>query len=156
MRVIFFDFDGVLNNGNSRVARLPLANDPKRTGPVPCYQPDCVERFNRLIRQTGAKVVLSATWGRQFTLDTLRQHLEQERVGCDTIGLTPVRPTYRPRGYDIDEWLREWEGESVDTFCILDDHDDMMHLKRYLVRTEYNAGMQEQHVHAALTLLMPG
>ena len=154
MRVIFFDVDGVLNNGNTKIVRRPLADDRQRTEAVPGYHPDCVERFNRLVRQTGAKVVISATWGRRFSLDTLRQHLEQEGVCCETIGLTPVRPTYRPRGYDIDEWIRRWEGESVDTFCILDDHEDMMHLKRYLVRTDYHEGMQERHVHAALTLLL--
>ena len=154
MRAIFLDIEGVLNNGIAGTIRYPLARDADRSEPMPCFHAECVERFNRLIRQSGAQVVISATWGRPFSLDSFRQHLRSQQVCCDVIGQTPTRPTWRPRGYDIDDWLTAWDGETVDAFCILDDHEDMMHLKRYLVQTDYRIGMQENHVHEALTLLM--
>lgn len=149
MRVIFLDTDGVLNNGVARITHLSGAS--KLT--VPLYDPKCVERFNRLVRESQARVVISATWGHSFTTEMLEQHLQQQGIVCEVLGQTPIAEKWRPRGRDIAEWLQSWQGEAVEAFCILDDHDDMAELKRYLVRTDYRGGLQEQHVDQALRLL---
>jgi hypothetical protein len=151
MRVIFLDIDGVLNNGVSRTVELPLVDGG--TAAVPCFQPECVTRFNRLVRESRAHVVVSATWGRPFETEALRRYLREQEIECLLLGQTPVSHVWRPRGLDIVEWLESLT-QTVESFCILDDHDDMMQLKRYLVQTEYTAGMQERHVHEALVLLM--
>lgn len=152
MRVIFLDIDGVLNNGATRTVAVPLVGGG--TAAAPCFRPECVVRFNRVVRQARAGVVVSATWGRPpFETAALRLYLREQGVECVLLGQTLVSQTWRPRGHDIVAWL-ESLSETVESFCILDDHDDMVQLKRYLVKTDYATGMQERHVHAALVLLM--
>jgi hypothetical protein len=150
MRVLFFDIDGVLNTAHNRAVRLPLHGTDKLVD-VPAFDPECVVRFNRLVRETHAQVVLSATWGQHFSTAVLERHVHQQGCVCEVIGQTPVAAQWRPRGSDIADWL-EW-ASGIESLCILDDHDDMLHLKRYLVQTAYGVGLQEQHVHQALVLL---
>ena len=153
MRVIFLDADGVLNNGSRRTVRVPMIGGGTAAAPV--FHPECVGRFNRLVRESRAGVVVSATWGRPFETTALRVYLRGQGVECVVLGQTPVQSAWRPRGHDIAEWM-ESSGGSVESFCILDDHDDMVHLHRYLVRVEYAVGIRERHVHEALVLLAGG
>lgn len=156
MRVIFLDIDGVLNNRASSslwTVRLPRANMPGKTTPVPSFHADCVARFNRLVEQTGAVVVISSTWGRVFDFSAVKRYLEDEGVCCDVIDKTPVYMTCRPRGREIQQWLDDWQGEPIESFCILDDHDDMQHLKGRLVQMRDNLGLQDRDVEAAIRLL---
>lgn len=149
MRVVFFDIDGVLNSSNARVTRLPTKDGESVA--VPTFDRTCVQRFNRLIHESRAQVVVSATWGQDFATRVLAQHLYQQGCVCEVIGRTPVAANWRPRGSDIADWL-EWSS-GLDAVCILDDHDDMLTLDRYLVQTEYGVGLQERHVQQALALL---
>jgi len=58
VRVIFLDIDGVLNHCDTRSAISPTAAEPL---PIP-IAPECVVRLNRLIAETGAKIVISSSW----------------------------------------------------------------------------------------------
>jgi HAD domain in Swiss Army Knife RNA repair proteins len=54
VKVIFLDIDGVLNHSATRSDVLPTAKEPL---PIP-IAPECVARLNRLIAETGAKIVI--------------------------------------------------------------------------------------------------
>jgi len=157
MRVIFLDIDGVLDSaassGRMWLVRLPRLDQPDKLTPVPPFDRECVARFNRLVGRTDANVVLSSTWGRVFDFDALKRYLADEGVVARIIGKTPVRQQCRPRGYDIQQWLDEWEGEVIEAFCIIDDHADMVHLKPQLVQTHVSVGLQDWDVDTACQLL---
>lgn len=56
--VLFLDFDGVLGAG-----RVWAQNESRRwTCPAGWLDPVLIARFNRLVRRTGAAVVLSTSW----------------------------------------------------------------------------------------------
>jgi hypothetical protein len=156
VRVIFLDIDGVLNNaissGTRWCTRLPRVCRPGKTSAVPPYDPECVNRFNWLVSATGAKVVVSDTYGRRFVFEAVVQYLTDQGALCEVVGQTEARD-YRPRGSDIQAWLASWQGEPIESFCILDDHNDMGALRPYLVWTRRDTGLTEQDVQQAYRLL---
>lgn len=156
MRVIFVDIDGVLatrtSMGRSWPTRLPRRNAPGRDGAVAPLDPDCIRHLNRLVRLTGAGIVISATWGREFETEPLRQYLADQGVRGQILGQTPTTQHCRIRGLDISQWLMD-TGQA-DRFCILDDHDDMGSLLPWLVKTNADVGLQDPDVSAALSLLL--
>lgn len=158
MRVIFLDIDGVLTNASKLCGywrtRLPCSGIPGKTYAIAPFAPDCVERFNWLVAQTGADVCLSSTWGRLFQYRALTAYVAEQGVVCNIIGRTPVRlRRCRPRGSDIQQWLDEWQGEPVKSFVILDDHNDMVHLRDRLVLTRTDEGLQDTDVDKAIHIL---
>ncbi len=54
MKVLFLDVDGVMN---ALPKEYSYADWPGKH-----YEPECVERLNKITRETGAKIVLSSTW----------------------------------------------------------------------------------------------
>ena len=69
----------------------------------------------------------------------------------ELIGVTPSLPG-RPRGEEIQAWL-DGAGTEVESFVILDDHDDMAHLADRLVRTDSAVGITGEDAGRALGML---
>lgn len=144
-RIIFLDIDGVLNNPKS----LMDGNKPDI---------DCIKALNWLVAETGAKIVVSSTWrGRPDLLDVFKSW------GCnfEVIGITPslesktVNGVFigKERGNEIAKWLEKNRGK-WEFFVILDDDDDMGHLKPNLVQTNYKYGLTWADARKAKSLLM--
>jgi hypothetical protein len=77
MKVVFLDIDGVLNCSKTNNPRkLPYVIDPK-----------LLKRLKRLLRRTGAKVVLSSTW--RYDPAGL---FSAKHQGIPFIGFTPDMP----------------------------------------------------------------
>ena len=137
--VIFLDIDGVLNIlQNVQELSLPLERQS-------------VTVLNDLIRESGAKVVISSSWRLYYSLDKIRDILEDYGFSGDIIGKTPVMKGSQ-RGEEIKTWL-QIHGEEVQNFVILDDHSDMSDIQDYLVQTMSNEGLQKRHGVKALQLL---
>lgn len=155
MKVIFLDVDGVLNCRftRERIHGFIFVMDRK------------IEMLKQLVDFTGARIVLSSTW-RQGFFD-MRQCIQNRNVdlylalrdklwdyGLEIMDYTPVI-SYEFRGGEIDRWLREWDGEPIENFVILDDMNGRYlrpHANR-LVRTSFNEGLQEKHVELAKKIL---
>lgn len=58
-----------------------------------------------------------------------------------------------PRGCEIQCWLNNWKKEPVESFCIIDDDSDMVHLKNRLIHTTWQDGLLDCHKDAAIALL---
>jgi len=71
MKVLFLDFDGVLNHHRwfsdflAREGREPLFGGDDD---VDHFDPACVERVNRICRETGAVICISSAWRLLFFL----------------------------------------------------------------------------------------
>lgn len=141
MRVIFLDFDGVLNCYRSF---------ERDRSPVSLWDPN-LECLARLVKHSGARVVISSSWRYFYPIEELTMALWAYGVDCEVLGRTVCRFGSLPRGLEIQEWLDENPG--VEFFCILDDEGDMEHLAPYLVRTSMETGLTDTHVAQALSLL---
>lgn len=167
MKIIFLDVDGVLNDlswSKQQIERIKQQKTHERCE----INPACVARLARIVRRTGAKIVLSSTWRHlkdsddaeikrmwQYLVDSLAQQ-DMTILDC-----TPVLPGNRPE--EIASWLLYRKAE-VETFVILDDDFtakdyEPYGLDKHLVKTEYfslDGGLQERHVDQAIAILEGG
>lgn len=143
MKVIFLDFDGVLHNRESIIHGSGLASHA---------HPECVAALNRIVEETGAKIVVSSMWRMGCNVSELREMLGEWGFEGEIIGKTPFN-NWGLRGYEIQDWLNKWQDESVDNFVILDDDSDMAHLKPKLVQSTFTWGLTEQLADIAIAKL---
>lgn len=177
MLVIFLDIDGVLNSEahlrslDEQHRQLGHASPtrPKHETTCECYRLECqidraaVARLNRLVAETGAKIVVSSSWRKLLDPPELHRVLTSHGLVAEIIGETPdghkdpemlttfghIERLYR--GHEIDLWLRQHP--EVERFVILDDCSDMeMHTCR-LVQTDCEEGLLDEHIELALRML---
>lgn len=142
-KVLFLDVDGVLNY-------MPT-NPTSGIGYVSYHRlilPECMERVNRILAETGAVVVLSSSWRRTLTED-LTTFFQGKGLKGTVIDKTPIFD--RTRGEEIQDWLNRHP--QVEQFVILDDGSDMGALRSHLVQTSSFGGLREPHVKQAIEVL---
>ena len=72
MKIIFLDFDGVLNNMSSLYLRtLNYDKNKPETHSVAAPNPVCVGLVEHLLRLSGAKIVVSSSWRGGYELKEL-------------------------------------------------------------------------------------
>jgi hypothetical protein len=166
MRIVFLDIDGVLNHCNTRHNVSPTGTEPL---PIP-IAPECMARLNRLIAETGAKIVISSSWRKFARWQDLGPALVRHGLVADVIGETPdlvndaiwldrwrtregAPFSYErlERGWEIREWLAA--RPEATAFVILDDCSDMDELKPWLVLTHPIDGLDDPDVERAKWLL---
>ena len=140
-KLIFLDFDGVLNCDLS-VSQL---------GTRYKFWPPSIQALNRLLSDSGALIVISSTWREHWTLKENASSLE--RAGLlhgRVVGKTCVSDG--ARGRQIDLWLNS-APYPIESFVILDDKDDMeMHRER-LVQVDPSVGFGIKEARRAVELL---
>lgn len=168
MKVIFLDFDGVLNSAASFVLesrirkkwreRHPdLAPDEHPYGPVNetlCHV--CTSNFQRILDECPeTQIVISSTWRNLFEMDWLKAKLQS--YGIDSSKVIDKTPrTFRgfnsgPRGTEISMWLKEHP--EVTDYVILDDNSHMtVHMHKF-VQTSWDTGILLPHVHETIQRL---
>lgn len=123
MKIVFLDFDGVINPGY---------------GP---WRPELVRRLNKVTDTTGAKIVVHSSWRWSRSLDELRKILTTYHVGVPVTGevldacLKPFdigkrypnipRKLHTDRAIAIQTWLDD--NGPVEGYVILDDSGKMGH-----------------------------
>jgi HAD domain in Swiss Army Knife RNA repair proteins len=169
VRVIFLDVDGVLNSE----AFLRVLDDRHRQlghhEACECFRlerkidRDAVARLNRLVSETGAKIVISSSWRKLLDPPELQRVLVEHGLVAEIIGETPdgdndpeMRDAFGHidrifRGHEIDFWLRKHP--EVDRFVILDDCSDMEMHKNRLVQTDCEVGLIDEDVDLAIRVM---
>ena len=178
MKVIFLDVDGVLNGYNyftkikfNILDFLHLRKWHLKHFDLFGVHTIRVWRLSKIVRRTGAKVVISSTWRhgwfRPYESKGRRdKELEDKlrRFKIPVIGITP-RINSGKRGLEIQMWLAEHS--NVESFVILDDESfDIEDLyKDQLVKTrarnidmikgawKENTGIKPRHVRQAIRIL---
>ncbi len=147
MKLIFLDFDGVLNSINY-ARRTRQIGEMSTTYDI---DPAAAERIRRLVFETGAKIVVSSTWRIIHNLQSLQRILGVFNIPAkDVIGVTPRMNA--DRGHEIQAWLDCTE-EDIESFVIIDDSSDMAHLLLNLVHTSWRSGFLDAHVELARDML---
>lgn len=167
-RIIFLDFDGVINHPGSYSLWRGLL--PSQGSYIPT-EPACVERLNQIVARASAKIVISSSWRMLADYQSLGSALAQQGVVGEVIGETPrperARDALLSRGYDLSDalprqylrgmeiwvWLLENPlAASIDEFVILDDCDDMWRVQACLIHTDGSRGLRDVDVERALEL----
>ena len=178
MKVIFLDFDGVLNSENWMKSRRDKYSMDDIHNQYPYYEidPEAVEKLNTIIKATGAKVVVSSTWRLGRTVESLTQILEFQGFKGEIIDMTPHHGSPKdigysiPRGCEIDDWLKKksfkrvnysiakqiekLEKSEIKNFIILDDDTDMLLAQReHFVNTSWRTGLTDEDVEESINIL---
>lgn len=154
--VLFLDIDGVLNDHNW--VGDAESCDIKRK---------CILQFNRIIRETGAVVVLSSAWrymihGEAMTLSGFAYMMRTHGMtgAAELIGLTCRDEEIEHRGDQIAAWLKEHP--EVTRYVVLDDDDGdsvsrcQDRHKHPFVRTDGRIGMTAEDADRVIALLRNG
>lgn len=164
MKIIFLDIDGV-------IATQKSLDESGLWG----FTNECQENLQILLKNTGAKLVISSSW-RKHTLEDTVTHLKEKGFWfCDDIiGMTIrgyhfLKPGVHlgiPRGVEIKQWLdtnihsnqgKDWNRKEVGkdfTYVILDDDADMLlEQKDYFIQCNPNDGLTIGRAHRATLIL---
>ena len=123
MKVIFLDIDGPLAWGTWFDGRLQL--DANLTIPYPWLHKEC-ESLTRIIKATGANIVLSSDWRLHYTIDQMHSifdHYDIPKVIVDcthTFKAKMSSPGSMDRARQILKWVEEKNPES---WVAIDDYD---------------------------------
>lgn len=154
MKVIFLDFDGVLNSSASflmesrkkRALALTSPEEAKEYRVNATFSEVCASNFQYILDKCPeVKIVISSTWRMQHTMEELTRQLDNYGIDSSrVIGKTPRACSGRlflpaPRGDDISEYLESHP--EVTDYVILDDNSDMtVHMDK-LVKTTWLDGL---------------
>lgn len=147
MKLIFLDFDGVLNDP-ATWGKFMFTSTGGLKGAA-AIDIDKVERVNQIIAATGAFVVISSMWRIDRTVNELKQLLESRGFKGTLFGATPCNhDTWRCN--EISEYL---DGVShVDAYVILDD-DPRANILDHFVNTDSTVGLTDADVQKAIEIL---
>jgi hypothetical protein len=183
MKIIFLDIDGVLNcetayrSGECNYVKWHWT-DGKEDHHQSFYSKS-KELFNKLIDETGAKIVISSTW-RSSGIEFMKRVWELEGMKGEIIGVTPnfrgdIDGYSIPRGCEIDYYIRNdldfghinWckktqqeyiDRSGVENYIIIDDDSDMLygqrnHFVHVLPSPRNKEGFNEKYYKEALVKL---
>ena len=154
MKVIFLDVDNVLNYVGCKytLGNMYFVDDEK------------LLLVKNLCDETNAKIVLSSTWRKGFydlengqsntkdAQDYLQLVKKFNEYELEIFSHTPMLDE-KNRGLEIENWLKNWKGEPIEKFVILDDMQNMKPYGKYLIQTSMMTGLKEKHIKKALTIL---
>ena len=160
MKVIFLDIDGVLNTYYTKetIEQYTFVSEDK------------ILLLKELIDKTDAKIVLSYTWRRGWLCkecddpemltsgdfqDIRLFNALQAKLAEYDIHMLGYTDDFGLRGEEIDQWLKQWDGEPIESFVILDDMSgaELRPHSRYLIQTSMLEGLNEKHVARAIKIL---
>ena len=156
MKVLFLDIDGVLNNTQTRETfeDYIFVSDDK------------ILLLKQIIDATDAKIVLSSSWRKGWRFKDqnpacanedvrLFKALEYKLKEFD-IELISYTGHFWHRGKEIDNWLKSWDGEKIESYVILDDipAEEFLSHASHLIQTDITEGLTVIHVKQAIKLLL--
>lgn len=188
MKIIYLDIDGVLNceeaylNGECRYVKHNLNKGDDLKNRHQAFYSKSKFWINKLIKETGAKIVISSTW-RLSGIEWLREVWKHEKMEGEIIDITPSFINTKigdegytvPRGVEIDyhlknklgfyhiNWCKEGQQEymnisNVENYIIIDDDSDMLYKQRnhflhVLPSPRNKSGFGEEHYQKGLKML---
>lgn len=156
-RILFVDFDGVLNNKDWFVRRhkereadnwkFNLAHPYNE---IDDFDPENMAHLKEIVRQVSDLcVVVSSSWRRGRTLEQLRRLLIAAVPPDQVIGATPALES-RLRHEEISQWLFENAKADAKFAALDDDSFDMTPLGRNFFHVDSKAGLTRRHVQAVV------
>ncbi len=161
MKIIFLDIDGVLNSDlwyRSQQAEVRKSNVLELH-----LDPRAIQLLNKVILETGAKVVLSSTWRKHYLLETIQSIFESMGFIGEIISKTPdlVRLDENfIRGNEILKWCKDNElllnckYYQYTEYVILDDKNDVLFWhKNNFIQLDRYSGITPTKASEAIKLL---
>lgn len=175
MKVLFLDIDGVLNSENwfgyrlyciknnmfNEVINFVNTNDERIKYKLSMIDDRAIANLNRIIEETGCKVVLSSSWRSCVEAEnTLTEYLlKLKGFKYEFYDVTPrlwFNDFSTRRGEEIKFWLdKESENHEIESFIILDDDysDILPEQMNNFIHIDGQVGLTDKDVFAAIEIL---
>ena len=141
-KYLFLDVDGVLNS----VSWYREEWNKNHAYPQGDFDPKCVELVNRIVEETGCKVVVSSSWRTESNLQSIF-----DKAGLK-FKIHSITPFGSHRGCEIQEWLDSQTEPYV--YAIVDDDRDMLsHQRKYFIKTNTAIGITDEDVRHIINIL---
>lgn len=164
-RIVFLDFDGVLNTPVYRDAEWTKSggyfgySESGLWCPSRYLEESKIVLLNQLLERAGACVVLSTSWRQQYSVSDIREFLTKRGFVGEIVGRTPRLSGWnddgpQTRGHEIRQWLL---GQDVfPSWVALDDlAQEYMGPVRgpRFIQTDENVGLTQELVDRAVQVL---
>jgi len=174
-KIIFLDIDGVLNSENWYKKRYVMPefkeylDNKKHMSDIQHdaweFDPDAVARLNKIIKETGAKIVVSSVWR---NMPNIKDILKDVGIIGEVVGITPTIwdlkhgksnieiKSHVPRGIEIQEWIyanyKEYSDREDLKYVMIDDDCDI-YPSCYFVNTSWRTGLTDELAQKAIDIL---
>lgn len=148
MKLIFLDFDGVLNSRQSEIYYSQF--HPHKVTMEERLCPIATSNLLHILKEhPDTRIVVSSTWRRSRSEAVLGEILS--RYGIDpsvVIGRTPYHGPGEIRGERIQEWIDSHKEINTTHFAIIDDDADMAHFlgTPHFIKTHNKTGLMYAEV----------
>ena len=174
MKVLFLDIDGVLNSENWFAYRIYCVknnmvnilmnfvdtDDRNIKHKLTMLDDRAIANLNRIIEETGCKVVLSSSWRSSIESENIftQNLLKLKGFKYEFYDVTPrlwFSDFSIRRGEEIKFWLdKESEKHEIESFVILDDDSDMLpEQMNNFIHVDGQVGLTDRDVLAAIEIL---
>lgn len=174
MKVLFLDIDGVLNSENwfeymqycikndmyNRVLNFVEINDEHIKRKLSMVDDRAIANLNRIVEDTGCKVVLSSSWRSSRESDNaLTEYvLKLKGFKYELYDVTPriwTKEFGTQRGEEIQLWINEESKKNeIESYVILDDDSDILpeQLNNF-IHVDGQVGLIDKDVFKAIEIL---
>jgi len=150
MKIIFLDIDGVLNSSNFLYKKNKKKNGERALNQI---DPKTIKLLNKIIEITNAKIVISSAWRILYSVEEITRFLKYHKLVGEIIDETPKGISGK-RGDEIQDWLNHnTKKYNIESFAIIDDNSDMVHLKHKLIQTKFETGLLKEHIEKVIEIL---
>ncbi len=164
MKIIFLDFDGVLNHEIFYQKRMDDGMENYPPYPLCEIDPKNIQVLNFIIEKTGAKIVISSTWRHGRTIEELQNILNYHGFEGEIISITPsFRDDCSLRGNEILQWIKDSKEligsdyHEFENYVILDDDSDMLYWQRNnFIHVDRYVGLTINDAYVAIKMLNIG
>lgn len=174
MKVLFLDIDGVLNSENWFAYRIYCVknnmvnilmnfvdtDDRNIKHKLTMIDDRAIANLNRIIEETGCKVVLSSSWRSSIESENIftQNLLKLKGFKYEFYDVTPrlwFSDFSIRRGEEIKFWLdKESEKHDIESFVILDDDSDMLpEQMNNFIHVDGQVGLTDRDVLTAIEIL---
>lgn len=160
-KVIFLDIDGVLNStkscefyhkkygGNGYGGFFKEDEEPTLENVL--WDDECVHWLDKIVKETGASIVISSTWRKHYGLLAFHSMFKLYSVfDLDIVGKTKQKG-FIGRGKEIQDYIDE---NNITNYVILDDDSDMLPSQMSnFVNTDCDLGLTKDDYLKAVKIL---
>ena len=111
MKVIFLDFDGVMDTAYYDHV-LAKEGKPGNDEYGCIFDPNCIKNLKHIIDQTGADIVVSSSWKYLMSYQDFLNMWKDRGLPGFVTDVTPEPPNRRNRGDEIDAWIDDLEANN--------------------------------------------